>query len=327
MTVELELEDMFADTFPEETAHEEETTETTDAGKVTETEPEIVETMDVEQEVETTADITSVQSVYDVLKDYVPLNEGEVNEDFLRSELENLPSKFFLNYVESRPQIVQDLLTFQANAEEVTPESLATFFETYLKPKTTFDIETTEGAREYLKTRPELKKFYKTDEKLDMALDTMEDDNELLDRAKELWQEDEVKREEAKKNKIEEEKRNKEEKAKAQLLFAKQIQDEVEKLPWDKKAKEEALREINATNISTKWQSISTNPSHLPQFGKLLSYYTKETGFQKLFDILEGKNKSKSAQELKKTISQDSLGKVLNRNPPKEKDNIEDFFK
>jgi len=288
-----------------------------EAEEIEETEPETTE--------EVSEKDNPVENVYSVLKDYIPLNET-ISEESLREQLSELPSKMFMDYVDTRPQIVKDLLAYQANIDNPTEEDLAKFFSTYLHKDVKYDIATPTGAREYLKTRPEFIKFYKTPEKIETALDNFEDDNELMDRAKEYFVEEEGKREEAKKQEL----KNKEEERKAQIekqkQFAASLQTVVKELPWEESRKKKALAQLTSSNISSKWENISSTPRHLAEFGNLLDYYTKENGFQALYDVLEGKIKSKEAVNRKDTITKDGLGRLLNKNPIIKTGNIESFF-
>ena len=70
-----------------------------------------------EEEVEEeTVDLTSVKTLYDHWKEFLPFDEtDEPTVEFLREQQEKLPEKFFLSYVETRSQAAQDLLALKVN--------------------------------------------------------------------------------------------------------------------------------------------------------------------------------------------------------------------
>lgn len=330
--ITLEVENMFeVDGFeePKEVENPTDTTETDSEVETTDVVDEPKEEEELEEELEKeTEGTTDVNTLYTVLKDFIPLEDSDkVDEDFLRDQLNTLPSKLFMNYVDNRPQIVKDLLQYQANLENPTSEQLATFFKDYLQPtEVKHDLETVEGARQYLKSQPQFTKFYKTEDSIEQGLDILEDGGEIIERAKEIYLEGETKKEESKKVELQRVAQEKKEKEDKQLAFNKALQEEVSKLGWDMGRKQKALNQINSSNISDKWSVISTNPKHLIEFGNILDYYSKETGFQALYDVLEGKIKSKENAETKKTIEKDSLGRALNRGNTRTKADVESMF-
>lgn len=331
--IKFEIEDMFeSDGFVEPKEVEETPTDEQEVKNKEDPNTELedgVETEETETEInKEEEEPTNINTIYSVLKDFIPLDETEkVDEDFLRGQLNELPSKLFMDYVDNRPQIVKDLLQYQANLDNPTSEQLATFFKDYLQPTDIkYDIDSVEGARQYLKSLPEFTKFYKTEDRIEQGLDILEDGGEIVERAKEFYSEGESKRKAAKEaelQRVAQEKKSKEEK---QAAFTKALQDEASKLEWELSRKQKALNQINPDNISNKWSAISTNPKHLIQFGNILDYYDGEKGFQALYDVLEGKIKSQKNLEKKKIIETDSLGKVINKSNTRTKADVENMF-
>lgn len=327
--VKLEIEDF----FETEGFDEPKEVENPEPKEEIETEEESEELEDDVEEVETTEEETEVvptniDTIYSVLKDFVPLEETEkVDEEFLRKQLNGLPSKLFMDYVDNRPQIVKDLLQYQSSLDNPTPEHLATFFKDYLQPtEVKHDIETTEGARQYLKSLPQFTKFYKTEDRIEQGLDILEDGGEIIERAKEFYQEGEVQRKAAKEAELQRVIQENKDKEVKQAAFDKALQDEAAKLTWELSRKQKALNQLNKDNVSNKWNSISTNPKHLIEFGNILDYYTQENGFQALYNVLEGKIKSQENLQKKKTIETDSLGRAINKGNTRTKAEVENMF-
>lgn len=112
--------------------------------------------------------------------------------------------------------------------------------------------------------------------------------------------------------------------AEAAKLFAKNINEEITKQPWDPAIKteiQEAIyNKVPEKSINTKLATIQQNPAHLVQLAMLLNKYDKEKGFN-LQEI--GNTDTKVIKEVK-----DSISKIFNKNPstsnypirPKEKD-------
>lgn len=232
-----------------------------------------------------------------------------------------------MSYVETRSPIAQDLLAFESKLQNSTVEDLRKFFDQYIDVQEV-NISTNEDAREYLKNQPEFKKMYKSEEKINQALDILEDDNELIERAKELEAERNASKEEAKKQKLQELEAEKQTRLNKEKEFASKINSTIEELQWKPERKQKVVGEINPKNIGDKWNKISTNPKALVQFADFLSYFDGE-GFDKFYNLIEGKEQSKEVTKVKSNIEKDSLGKLLGKHASHESKNVrslaEDF--
>jgi hypothetical protein len=106
--------------------------------------------------------------------------------------------------------------------------------------------------------------------------------------------------------------------------FAKNINDEIAKQPWDTAIKteiQEAIyNKVPEKSVNAKLSVIQQNPAHLVQLAMLLNKYDKEKGFN-LQEI--GNVDTKVIKEAK-----DNISKLFSRNPstsnqtirPREKD-------
>lgn len=291
----------------EETEQEEKEEESTKEEKEVEEETE-GNTEDTEAE----EDLESVKTLYNYWKEFLPFDETEEpTVEFLREQQEKLPEKFFLNYVDTRSEATKALLEYDSKLENTTLEDLKNFFEKYVdKPQV--DVDTTEGAREYLKNRPELKKLYKNEDKIQQVLDEWEDGDELINRAKEFKEEEDLAKEEARKQALAKAEADKQEKIKKDKEFASNVNKTIDELQWKPERKLKVISEINPQNIAKKWDVISKNPKALVQFADFLSYFEDGT-FDKFYKLIEGKEQSKETKNLKGIIEKDSLGKLLSK--------------
>lgn len=313
---------------------EDEETEVTEPTEVEVEEVEEKDVVEVEEEIENEDDISldNAKTYYNRLKEIgLPVDDLDENQEitfeFLQEQEKALPEKLFLNYVETRPDFIQDLLEYQASLDNPKVEDLRDFWNKYIDVPQEHDIETNEGAREYLKSLPEFVKFYKTPEKIEQALDLLDDDGELLERAKELKAEEMKAKEVEKAEALKKANEAKQQKLENEKRFAGEIQKVASELKWEDAKKKKALTEINPNNISQKWQAISSKPKALVQFGDLFSYFDGES-FDALYDILEGKKNSQENRTKKTNIEKDSLGRLLGNSKPSEskfRSLIEDF--
>lgn len=289
---------------------------------------EVQEEEKVEEIQEEEVDLTSVKTLYNHWKEFLPFDEvEEPTVEFLREQQEKLPEKFFMSYVETRSPAAQDLLAYESKLQNSTIEDLKKFFDQYLDVQEV-NISTNEEAREYLKSQPEFKKMYKSEEKINQALDILEDDNELIERAKELEAERNTSKEEAKKQRLQELEAEKQARISREKEFASKVNSTIDELQWKPERKQKVVGEINPKNIGDKWNKISTNPKALVQFADFLSYFDGE-GFDKFYNLLEGKEQSKEVTKVKSNIEKDSLGKLLGKHTSHESKNVrslaEDF--
>lgn len=329
--------ELFEFNIPLETDESKETVET----KVEEVESTETESQEIEQEQEQNDDTTEseeasnesatseesdeilntdpVVETYSILKDFLPLNEIEdPNEDKLRQELSTeVPQKLFMSFVESQADELQELLSYGVNLPQDgnINQKLGEYFNKYMKPQDKeFDLETPEGARQYLESSEEFNDpFLGDNEERDLVLDRLEDSGKLVERAKKyktrvdnrLSKEKEQTRLQAERDNA---KRKEEE-----IKYRNSLKTEIEKMPWDMNMKQRTIQNLSSKSISTKNTEIKKSPRAIVQLANIYQYF-ENGNFDKLFDILEGKDTSKKNKSKQKTIAKDSLSKKLNKN-------------
>ena len=292
----------------DETEEVEEKVEKKEVKKDIETEVEEIKEDNEDEE----TDLTSVKTLYNYWKDFLPFDDTEEPTlEFLREQQEKLPEKFFLSYIDTRSQVAKDLLEYESKLQNSTIEDLKSFFDKYID-KPVIDVETVEGARNYLKNRPELKKLYKSEDKISEVLDSWEDGDELISRAKEFKEEDDALQVENKKLALQKAEEERQSRLAKDKQFASQVNKTIDELQWKPERKLKVIGEINPQNIAKKWDVISKNPKALVQFADFLSYFEDGT-FDKFYTLIEGKEQSKEIKNLKGTIEKDSLGKLLSK--------------
>ena len=271
---------------------------------------------DFEEQTEVNAN--PVKDTYDILNDFLPLNEIEdLDEDKLRQELaQEVPQKLFMSYVESRPSILQDLLTYGVNlTEEDAQEKLISYFNKFVKPSDkAYDLDTEEGARQFLLDSEEFKEPFLNDiEEINLTIDRWEDSGKLIENAKKYQDRAErFKAKEKEKLRLEAEARSKEA-AQKEVQFRQSLKSEIENMPWDMQMKQKTINALNPEYISQVNKSIQSSPKAIVQLANLYNYF-KDGNFDELFNILEGKAESNKNKQVKKTIAQDSLSKRINKN-------------
>lgn len=281
-----------------------------------------------EDEDEEEEDISSVKTFYNVVKDFLPLEENDnPDESFLRSQLESMPERMFLEYVENQPEWFKEMLIYQNNVQDKSPESIRQFFERFIteKQSSETDILSEEGARKFLKNSDLMKRLYDSEEDIDEALDILSDKNKLIPKAKELNEKLKAQREKEKEVELRKAEEEKTRKLESEKRFLEELQNEIDELGWKDEQKKKVIKELNSNVISEKWQKIHTNPKYFAQFGNIFSYFDEETGFDKLYEILENKKKSSNAKQVKNTIEKDSLGKLFGSGKSKSVKKSEDL--
>lgn len=278
-------------------------------------EPEVkkeIETKETEEVEETeSVDLQSVETLYNYWKEFLPFDETDKPTlEFIKEQQELIPQKLFMSYVESRPEHVQDFLDYQSKFPNPTVEELRNFWTQYIDVKEV-EVSTTEEARQFLKSRPEFTKLYKSESRIEQALDILEDENEIIDRAKELVEEDKVSKSESKKAELARVEKENQARIVREKEFAKQVNVQIESFPWKSEKKAAIASSLTPKFISNIWSKVSQDPKALPQLIDFFKQYKEGEGFDAFYNLLEGKEKSKEVTKTKSNIEKDSLGKLL----------------
>lgn len=306
-TIELELPEV------EETKQEEEVVEkveeTVDEKPIEEADDEEV----IEKKTEEDSDVDILKAKYEIFKEYGAVRETDnVTEEYLKEELKSLGERSFLSYVNSLPEYMKNTLIYAANKQDITPKDFVKFVSDFVTTDST-DISTNEGARTYLKNSAAFKALYDTEDEIEEALDVLEDKEKLIEKAEKIKSKEDSDRTKKQEAEIERAKQEQQQRLEAEKKFAAQIEEESKKLQWDTKRVAEAKSNINQQFINEKYQQLIKSPKGLLQFVDLLSYVENGT-LDNLYNVLEGKKKSKAAEKLLENIEKDSLSKALSKN-------------
>lgn len=304
-TIELELPEVEA-TKQEEKVVE----ETVDEKPIVEEKEE----EPIEKKIEEDSDDSDIlKAKYEIFKEYGAVRETDnITEEYLKEELSSLGERSFLNYVNSLPEYMKNTLIYAANKQDITQEDFVKFVSEFVTTNST-DISTNEGARNYLKNSAAFKALYDTEDEIDEALDAFEDKDKLIEKAEKIKSKEDSDRAKKQEAEIERVKQEQQQRLEAEKKFAAQIEEESKKLQWDTKRVAEAKSNINQQFINEKYQQLIKSPKGLLQFVDLLSHVENGT-LDNLYNVLEGKKKSKTAEKLLGNIEKDSLSKALSKN-------------
>lgn len=267
-----------------------------------------------------------VATVYETLADFVPFEDKpeEVTEDWVREQLsEKLPQKLFMQYADSRPSALQELLVYGSSlTEEDAVEKLSEYFNKYIKPTEVVEINDVTTAREFLQNSKEFKEFIEDDEDREALLDRWEDADKIVSEAKK-YQEKLDRKKEASKERVKQEAQQAEnQRLTERKKFNDGIKSELESSSWDQNMKQRTVNALNPTFIKQVNDDIKQSPLAVVQLANIYSYF-KGGNFNELFELLEGKKRSNKTKETKDSIAKDSLGRQLQKTAKtiQEKDN------
>lgn len=217
--------------------------------------------------------------------------------------LNTLPQMVLNSVVETFPDVSKDVMRFIAAAgENITKDELKTFFNTYFQDDAVDDITTMDDARNYLK-EIYIKAGMK-ERAVERALDALEDDEILLETAKEEFEKNKTNsKTEAL---IEAKNQENQERENALKERVQIINDELNKTGW-KQSRITAVKEVlSGNNFSTILQEIVKTPNALVQLADLLTYYdVKNKKFN--IDDLKSKGESNAAKTLREKLEKDTF--------------------
>lgn len=306
-----ELNDLFAS--PEDVPVVEEELEQEEEIK----EEDVVENNDIDTDVE--EDVIDASPVYNILKDYniVPEMENPTEEQ-LREHLENLGSSKVTEFFATKPTRFQELAAYVLAKEDVTDADLDDFYNKYLKKENAVEIQSVEDARKFLENSKAFTDAYDDVDDLKEALDLLEDKNKLVDKAKALYDKQTTQltstQEAERKAVIKAAEDAKNAKLEASRTFATKVQEELKGLSWKEEQKNKAIQAASQDNINKVWSELVKveNAKGYIQFANLLTYF-KDGNFDKLYEVLEGKQTSKQITSREKQITKDTIGSLLGK--------------
>jgi len=236
-------------------------------------------------------------------------------------ELRNeLPNRVIKSAIAQMPETAQKLLFLVNNeGENLTPDKLKTFVAAFVDDNTTEDIDITDNdtAREYLEQHYRAKGL--SDKNITRLLDQAEDDDELLDQAKEAY-EAENKNKPSKQDKLLEEQNQK---IAAQKTFQDNLIQEMNEQKYSNTAKQRTMNTLkNFKNITNK---IFANPKALVQFVDFAAFYDEKTNTFDL-DSYSKRFDSKVAQTMRGNIVRETFKQSSTGSPRKGEINVDDII-
>jgi hypothetical protein len=286
------------------------------------TEVETVDTDGIEEveEQEQEVEVDQVKELYSVVANVLPIDENEnPTVEWIQEQINDAPRKLLEVAITSMPQDAQNVLGYVANKPDFTMKDLVDYVNQFNPQEV--NVETVEGARQYLKSNPQYTKLYDNEE-LDEELDRLEDANKIVVKAKKLKEaEDAIKVTEATKL-VETTKAQNEANITRQREFVKNIQQEVESFGWKDDTKRKVFDNLKNERVQFVNSKLKENPKAVAQMAHIYSFFDEKTGFDKLFEVLEGKEKSKKTLETKDKLQQSKLSglvKTVTQTEKKEK--------
>jgi hypothetical protein len=235
-----------------------------DEGFVEENEQESEE----EPEEDSEEDLFAAQSLYSMLKERNLVPDKEINSwDELEAEIDsykdNLPDQVRESIIKSTSPIAQSFVDFVLNKPELTEEDLMTYLEAYQADKNSGEISNNDDARKAL--RPALVSQW-GESTADIMLDSLEDDDSLVYKAKELSV--------SKKSQLNEQAiQDRRQMELNNNQFIESIYSEFDNQPWKESHKTQIKDYYQSGRIDKTIQDITKDPKSLVQLVNILNYY------------------------------------------------------
>lgn len=251
---------------------------------------------------QTTDDDSSgyVKTAYELLSQFGILEEDEEfdnTEEALTNKLNELPSKILQATIQQLPTSAQKLLQFVAEAkEDLTVDEIDTFVKSLKSESTTLTFDTQDEAREFLEKQLTSQGLSKR--AIQAELDELEENEELIDRAKKVYNALPKKTDQM----IESKQQNNAAKVKQQREFYSAVQQELEAMNW-KKAKQQQILNT-APKVNETLNQVGASPKAYVQ---LLDFLTKFNG--KEFDLSDyiKKGETKAASAVKSILEKNQV--------------------
>lgn len=269
-----------------------------------------------------------VKVLYDILVDSNVIGEIEDFEptvENFEALVEQLPEHFFMQAVSNLPEPVQVLLEYGMNNPNLTAEDLGEFFSNYIAPSGYSEPETDDEAIDFLKPILLQNKLFTSEKKVDKYLEDLLEDDMLLDKAKEVFNEYEQNRLAAMQEQIEQVKYAKEQEAEQQRIFYENLYDTVQSLEWDRDKKNEVLNNLQPSEVQRKNAMIMQSPKAVVQLADIYSYFNEETGeFE--FENFGIRKLSKKLDSQKNNMQKDKISSHLSNLKSGQKGTGESFW-
>lgn len=250
-----------------------------------------------------------VKELYKVVSSVLPLDENdEPTPEWIEEQINDAPRKLVDIAIKNMPQDAQTVLGYIANKPDFTMKDLVEYTKQYVPNE--IDVESAQGARDYLKSNPAFTKLYDGEE-LEEELDRLEDNDKLVAKAKRLKEADDVKKVEGATKLAQETKAQEEQRLAQQKDFAKQIRQEVDSLQWQESTKQEIFENLKKERVQFVNSKLQNNPKAVVQMAHIYSFFDEENDFDELFSKLEGRESSKKAQQTKDKLQKSKLSGLV----------------
>lgn len=240
----------------------------------------------------------------------------------LDAYFDTLPQQILDSVIQGYPEESRDVLKFIAAAgSNLNKQELKSFFETYFQEQEEKEtaLETNDSARSYLE------KHYKSlglkDKNVSIMLDQLEEDDEILEEAKKIFEE---KTKESKvKNIIASKEKETSEQLTAQKEKARLIFEELNSTGWKKEKIERVTKILSNETLNSRLADVFGSPKAIVQLADLLDLYDTKT---KQFDLTAYNNQTltSATKSLKERLEKENFSsssvstKHVNTNPKEE---------
>lgn len=301
----------------------EDTVDETPVDTIPDTDPtppsEEEEEVEVDERVNVLYDILVDTGTIDKVEGFVPTVES------FEELVEQLPEHFFMKAVSALPEHVQALVEYGFNNPEATVDDLAGFFNAYIEPTSIEEPVTDDDAYAYLKPILMENKLFASEAKVTKYLDELLDEGLLLDKAKELYAEQEQLRQQEMQEQLEQVRLAKEQAKEQQVAYYSELYDTVQSLEWEDQRKNSVLNNLRPEEVQRKNALIMQSPKAVVQLADIYTYFDESKGE---FDFSEfGIRKlSKKLEGQKEKIQNDRVSSHLSKLKPGQQGSSESFW-
>lgn len=277
------------------------------------------EEVEVDERVNVLYDILVDTGTIDKIEGFVPTVES------FEELVEQLPEHFFMQAVSALPEHVQALVEYGFNNPEATVEDLSKFFSAYIEPVTIEEPSTDDDAYAYLKPILMDNKLFPNEAKVDKYLEELLDEGLLLDKAKELYNEQAKLRQEEMQEQLNEVRLAKEQAKEQQVAYYSELYDTVQSLDWEDKRKNSVLDNLRPEEVQRKNALIMQSPKAVVQLADIYTYFDEATG-EFDFSNFGIRKLSKQLEGQKEKIQSDKVSSHLSKLKPGQQGSNESFW-
>jgi len=236
----------------------------------------------------------------------------EFTTEAFEERLSSLPERYFDAAINSLHSDAQDLLAYVFQLSESADRTkIKEFLDTYFTD-TTMDLDNESNAYEYLKTKLESTKLYKSEEKLNAYLDSLIEDGSLVELAKETYSSDENNLETKRQQEIEALKAQRISETQNVKQFYTDLYSELDSYEW-KNERKQAIKQVLDPKIAAELNAeIAQSKKALIQLADFYSRYNRDT---KEFDLsdYEIKANSKKVEANKDALKKGQISSIVNK--------------